>query len=237
MPGDPAAPEFRPTCHYAYHPCDDAVLGLHETFGSGRIQTAHHILGADEIVERIVELGVLLYGHAKNALWYGSRLSNAEARRLAPHQNATGLQVTSAGMVWALENPEAGIVEAEEMDHDRWLDKQRPSPGPVEAHYTDWAPIDARQDQFPEERYLKNPWSFRNGLVRSLGPSERSVPGPGTPTRGGQPGARAPPSAHPRGCLAAEMLAQGAHTSLHAALPGGATLFLSGARPRDAEHA
>ena len=25
--------EFRPTCHYAYHPCDDAVLSLHEFAG------------------------------------------------------------------------------------------------------------------------------------------------------------------------------------------------------------
>ncbi|MEZ5716603.1 MAG: hypothetical protein R3D85_16540 [Paracoccaceae bacterium] len=46
---------------------------------------------------------MLLYGHARAwPLWYGSRLSNAEARDLAPYQNATELQVTSAvlaGMV------------------------------------------------------------------------------------------------------------------------------------------
>jgi homospermidine synthase len=24
---------YRPTCHYAYHPCDDAVLSLHEFAG------------------------------------------------------------------------------------------------------------------------------------------------------------------------------------------------------------
>ena len=36
--GEGAAPEYRPTCHYAYHPCDHAILSLHETFGSGRIQ-------------------------------------------------------------------------------------------------------------------------------------------------------------------------------------------------------
>ena len=38
-----------------------------------------------------------------------------EARRLAPYQNATGLQVTAAvlaGIVWAIENPRRGIVEA-----------------------------------------------------------------------------------------------------------------------------
>jgi homospermidine synthase len=24
---------YRPTCHYAYHPCDDAILSLHEMAG------------------------------------------------------------------------------------------------------------------------------------------------------------------------------------------------------------
>ena len=37
---------FRPTCHYAYHPCDDAVLSLHEMFGAGRQQKVHEILEA-----------------------------------------------------------------------------------------------------------------------------------------------------------------------------------------------
>ena len=158
--GPADAPEFRPTCHYAYHPSDDAVLSLHEMFGSGRQQTVHHILEADEIVEGIDELGVLLYGHEKNALWYGSRLSNAEAMNLAPYQNATGLQVSSAvlaGMVWALENPNAGIVETDEMD--------RPYLGPVEAHYTDWTPLQDRWELFPEDIDESDPWQFRNVLA------------------------------------------------------------------------
>ncbi len=166
--GAPEAPAYRPTCHYAYHPCDDAVLSLHEMFGSGRQQQVHHILAEDEIVEGIDELGVLLYGHEKNALWYGSRLSNAEARDLAPYQNATGLQVTSAvlaGMVWALENPQAGIVETDEMDHARCLEVQRPYLGPVEAHYTDWTPLQDRWEHFPEDIDESDPWQFRNVLA------------------------------------------------------------------------
>ncbi|ROU03544.1 homospermidine synthase [Histidinibacterium lentulum] len=161
------APEFRPTCHYAYHPCDDAVLSLHEMFGTGQ-QAQHHILGVDEIEDGIDELGVLLFGHEKNALWFGSRLSNEETKRLAPDQNATGLQVSSAvlaGLVWALENPAAGIVESDEMDHARCLEIQRPYLGPVEAHYTDWTPLEGRPGLFPEELDEGEPWSFRNVLV------------------------------------------------------------------------
>jgi homospermidine synthase len=168
--GPAATPAFRPTCHYAYHPCDDAVLSLHEMFGSNQIQDVHYILDVNEIEEGgIDELGVLLYGHEKNALWYGSRLSNDETKSLAPDQNATGLQVTSAvlaGMVWALENPQAGIVETDEMDHKRWLEVQTPYLGPAEGHYTDWTPLTDRQTQFPEDLDEENPWACRTVLER-----------------------------------------------------------------------
>ncbi len=100
----------------------------------------------------IDELGVLLYGHAKNAYWYGSQLSIEETRQLAPYQNATGLQVTSAvlaGMVWALENPQAGIVEADDIDFRRCLEVQMPYLGPVVGVYTDWTPLEGRPGFFP----------------------------------------------------------------------------------------
>ena len=106
------------------------MLSLHEMAGSGWApQKTWHILTEDDIVDGIDELGVLLYGHAKNAYWYGSQLSIEETRKLAPYQNATGLQVTSAvlaGIVWMLENPDRGIVEADEMDFRRCLSIQRP---------------------------------------------------------------------------------------------------------------
>jgi homospermidine synthase len=167
--GEGARPAYRPTCHYAYHPCNDAVLSLHEMFGaSGQMQEAHHILDEHEIVDGVDELGVLLYGHAKNAYWYGSQLSIEEARALAPYQNATGLQVTSAvlaGMVWALENPAAGIVEADEMDYRRCLEVQKPYLGPVKGYYTDWTPLTDRPGFFPEDLDSEDPWQFKNILV------------------------------------------------------------------------
>jgi homospermidine synthase len=161
---------YRPTCHYAYHPCNEAVLSLHEMFGqAGRVQEEHHILDETEIVDGIDELGVLLYGHGKNAYWYGSQLSIDETRLLAPYQNATGLQVTSAvlaGMVWALENPDAGIVEADDMDFRRCLEIQMPYLGPVVGVYTDWTPLTDRPGFFPEDIDTSDPWQFRNVLVR-----------------------------------------------------------------------
>ena len=161
---------YRPTCHYAYHPADDAVLSLHELFGrAGRIQPAHRILTEHEIEDGVDELGVLLYGHANNAYWYGSQLSIEETRRIAPYQNATGLQVTSAvlaGMVYALENPNLGIVEADEMDFRRCLEVQSPYLGPLVGRYTDWTPLTDRPGFFPEDIDASDPRRFRNILVR-----------------------------------------------------------------------
>jgi homospermidine synthase len=160
---------YRPTCHYAYHPCDDAVLSLHEMAGAQwKPQKTWHILTEDDIVDGIDELGVLLYGHARNAYWYGSQLSIEETRRLAPYQNATGLQVTSAvlaGIVWMLENPERGIIEADEMDFRRCLSIQRPYLGPVIGQYTDWTPITGRGELYPEAIDKADPWQFSNVLV------------------------------------------------------------------------
>jgi homospermidine synthase len=162
--------EYRPTCHYAYHPADDALLSWHELLGSGgHGRLRQHVLDEDEIVDGIDELGVLLYGHEANAYWYGSRLSVEEARQLAPYQNATGLQVSSAvlaAMVWALEHPEAGIVEADEMEFRRCLEVQRPYLGPLEGHYTDWTPLSTRSSLFPDDVDTDDPWQFRNVLVR-----------------------------------------------------------------------
>ncbi|HRE21528.1 MAG TPA: homospermidine synthase, partial [Rhabdaerophilum sp.] len=97
------------------------------------------------------------------------QLSIEETRRIAPYQNATGMQVTSAvlaGMVWALENPNAGIVEADEMDYKRCLEVQMPYLGPVQGFYTDWNPTTDREKLFPEDVDYNEPWSFRNVLVR-----------------------------------------------------------------------
>ena len=161
---------FRPTCHYAYHPANDAVLSLHEMFGAaGKVQPTWHILDENEIVDGIDELGVLLYGHNLNAYWYGSQLSIEETRTIAPYQNATGLQVTSAilaGMVWAIENPKAGIVEADDMDFRRCLQVQMPYLGPVIGTYTDWTPVTGRGALFPEDMDPTDAWQFKNVLVR-----------------------------------------------------------------------
>lgn len=75
---------YRPTVHYAYHPCDDAVASIQELAGRNwRLQPRHRIL-REEITEGRDELGVLLMGNARGVYWYGSRLSIEQARALLP---------------------------------------------------------------------------------------------------------------------------------------------------------
>jgi homospermidine synthase len=156
---------YRPTAHYAYHPCDDAVLSVHELAGKNWQMQPEKRLMTDEIVSGMDELGVLLMGHAKGAYWYGSRLTIAQARQAAPHNNATSLQVTAAvlaGVIWAIENPRRGLVESDEMDHARILEICRPYLGDVVGVYSDWTPLQDRGVLFPEDVDPSDPWQFRN---------------------------------------------------------------------------
>lgn len=159
---------YRPTVHYAYHPCDDAVLSVHELAGKTWQQQSRQRLLMDEITSGVDELGVLLMGHAKGAYWYGSQLSITEARELCPHNNATSMQVTAtilAGMVWALENPDRGMVEPDEMDFDRCLQVAMPYLGKVVGVYTGWTPLEKRGELFPEDIDEDDPWQFKNFRV------------------------------------------------------------------------
>jgi homospermidine synthase len=156
---------YRPTSHYAYHPSDNAVLSVHELAGRNwHLQDRKRIMMA-EITDGIDELGVLLAGHAKNAYWYGSQLSIGEARALAPYNSATSLQVTAAalaGMIWAMENPNRGVVEPDDMDFQRPLQICTPYLGPVVGKYTDWTPLYERGELFAEDLDRSDPWQFKN---------------------------------------------------------------------------
>jgi homospermidine synthase len=159
---------YRPTVHYAYHPADNAVLSVHEFCGRNyHLQEKKRIMMGD-ITSGIDELGVLLAGHKKNAYWYGSQLSIDEARKLAPFNSATSLQVTVAalsGMIWAIENPAKGIVEPDDIDFRRNLEICMPYLGPVVGKYTDWTPVFDRSRLFPEDIDEGDPWQFKNVRV------------------------------------------------------------------------
>jgi len=160
---------YRPTVHYAYHPCDDAVLSLHELAGKNwRLQRRRRELADGAIVAGMDELGVLLCGHAKNAYWYGSRLTIEQARALCPHNNATSLQTAAGvlgGVVWAMRHPAAGIVDPDAMDWREVLEVAVPYLGEMAGAFSAWTPLEGRGALFPEDVDPGDPWQFRNVRV------------------------------------------------------------------------
>ncbi len=166
--GEGANVSYRPTVHYSYHPADAAVNSVHEFAGRNWVLQDHKRILNKEIIGGIDELGVLLAGHAKNAYWYGSQLSIEEARKLCPYNSATSLQVTVAalaGMILAMESPDLGVVEPDELDYRRALEICRPYLGPVVGAYTDWTPLHQRGTLFPEDLDTGDPWQFKNVRV------------------------------------------------------------------------
>ncbi|MDE1930047.1 MAG: homospermidine synthase [Alphaproteobacteria bacterium] len=162
-------PAYRPTVHYVYHPCDAAVLSLHEMAGKNwHAQTTHRLIMDDIAPGGIDELGVLLMGHKKGAYWFGSRLSIDEARRVVPYNNATSLQVTAAclaGAIWAMENPDSFVIEPDEMNHERILEIARPYLGDMVGEFSDWTPLHDRHRLFREDVDTRDPWQFKNFRV------------------------------------------------------------------------
>jgi homospermidine synthase len=160
---------FRPTVHYAYHPCDDAVLSLHEMAGKGwSLQAERRELDAEGIVTGMDELGVLLCGHARNAYWFGSRLTIDEARARCPQNNATSLQTAAGvlgGLIWAIRHQDAGIVEPDEMDFREVLAVAMPYLGELVGEFTDWTPLQGRNRLFAEQVDSSDPWQFVNVRV------------------------------------------------------------------------
>ena len=150
---------YRPTVYYCYHPCDAAVLSVHEILGRNNIeQDSKHIM-LDDIVSGVDELGVLLLGDFGEftGYWHGSNLSIEQAREIAPYNSATSLQVVAgvvSAFIWAVENPTMGLVEPDDIDYKRILEIADQYLGKIVSMPTSWVPKESN-----------NVWQFENFLV------------------------------------------------------------------------
>jgi homospermidine synthase len=142
---------YRPTVHYAYMPCDNAILSLYElTMRNYELQPKLRIM-ADEITGGMDELGVLLMGHGLTTWWTGSQLDIHEARQLVKGQNATTLQVAAsvlAAMVYMMGSPSKGILVPDDVPHRQILDVAGPYLGPCPSVRSDWTPLKSRSHLF-----------------------------------------------------------------------------------------
>ena len=160
---------YRPTVCYSYMPCDGTIVSLHELrCRNYEMQPKLRILREKEIVSGADMLGALLMGHEYGAWWCGSILSIEEARKLAPGQNATTVQVAIgvvSAVLWMIENPREGLCTPEDLPHDYVLKIAIPYLGKFLSIPSDWTPRKNRKIYFKEN--LANlpdddTWQFRN---------------------------------------------------------------------------
>lgn len=160
---------YRPTVHYAYMPCDAAIISMHELRGRDyALQPKKRIYTDDEIVSGADILGALLMGHAYNSWWTGSDLDIETSRKLVPGQNATTIQVAAgvlAAVMWMIENPNEGVCVPDDLSHEHVLKVAKPYLGNFISEPYDWTPLKSRKELFPvNKQKLEEPWQFRSFL-------------------------------------------------------------------------
>ena len=163
---------YRPTMHYAYCPCDEAIASLNEMRGYNYRLNENQRIMNDEITAGADILGALIMGHDYNSWWVGSNLTIEESRRLVPHQNATTMQVAIsvvAAALWMMENPLEGVVVPDELPHDYVLQIAKPYLGQWISKPSDWTPLQHVDRTFKgfnkPDLDLQDPWQFKNFLL------------------------------------------------------------------------
>lgn len=167
-----ARARYRPTVHYAYCPSDAAWASFVELEGNQYAYPERQRILNDEIISGRDELGVLVMGHPYKAWWTGMRTSIEEAREVAPHQNATTVQVAASilGAVdWLLRCPREGVRVPDELPWRDVLGVATPYVGTTWSGPIDWDPVSTHADWFDQwsGRALdhEDPWQFTNFLV------------------------------------------------------------------------
>lgn len=160
---------YRPTVHYAYLPCNDAVSSLNEIqnkiMNENEIPYFNEEIINVEITEGKDELGVLLFSK-KLTWWRGSLLDIEEARMLIPEQSATSIQVgisVLAATMYILDHPNEGVIHPEDMNHLEVMELIEAYLGPIKSIPVKWSPLDSSASYKKLDH--KNPFRFENFIV------------------------------------------------------------------------
>lgn|SRR5579859_5623395 len=164
---------YRPTVHYAYCPCDAAINSMHEYRMRDFVPQQKQRIVNNEIISGQDQLGCLLMGHDFTSWWIGSLLDIEEARKLAPGQNATTLQVAAsvvAAMVYMIHNPNLGFCLPDQFEHEEILKIAKPYLGPFISQAVDWTPLYQAPNSLDFKRRKINPedmWQFKTFLINA----------------------------------------------------------------------
>jgi homospermidine synthase len=161
--------KYRPTVHYSYLPCQDALLSLSEVQNKIMLENEIPDIKEEILNKQIVkgkdELGVLLF--SKDLTWWrGSLLDIDEARMLIPSQSATSIQVgisVLAAVYYMILHPNEGVIHPEGMHHQDIIWLIEAYLGPVKSCKVDWNPTDS--SVVYQKMDKKNPFRFENFVV------------------------------------------------------------------------
>jgi len=141
---------YRPTVHYAYHACEDALDSIREVEAAGWNPDLHavkHVYRAEEIQDGgCDELGVLMCTKypKDGTYWYGTTVYSEEAKAVAPYSTATSVQVAAgvlSGALWMQRNPTQGLCEPENIiDYEQVLHDAAPFLGKLHLGRSSWTP-------------------------------------------------------------------------------------------------
>ena len=82
-------------------------------------------------------------GHPYKSWWTGSILPIDEAKKLAPGQNATTIQVALgvvSAVMWMIEHPREGFCLPDDLPHEFVLEIAKPYLGEFWSGPSDWTP-------------------------------------------------------------------------------------------------
>ncbi len=164
---------YRPTVHYAYHPCDQAIISMHEIAGKNLKQQKRQRLIVDEVTSGRDELGVLLMGHKRAPTGTARRSTSTRRAAWCPtttRPRSRSWRRCSRASSGRWRNPNEGIVEADEMDFRRNLEICMPYLGPSSASTATGPRCRAAANSSPRTSTSPTP-----GISRTSGWSDKAL--------------------------------------------------------------
>jgi homospermidine synthase len=155
---------YRPTVHYAYYPCSDAVASMYELQSNGYAPPEREHVPRDDCVSGLDELGCFLLSRDYGAWWIGTVQSIEDSRELLPGQSPTILVVAAGvlgAVVWTFLNPDEGLIHPEEMDDTEVMSFVLPYLDPfISGYVSGWKPfVKTRFDQ--KQKSNEKDWTFQ----------------------------------------------------------------------------
>ena len=164
---------YRPTVHYAYYPCSDAIASVYELQSNGYAAPPAERIPKRELIEGEDELGCFLLSKHFGAWWIGTLQSVKDAERLLPHQGPTVLVVAAGvlgSVVYCFENPNEGVIHPEKMEEEEVMSVVLPYLQPfVSVSVKGWRPYVTTQYDTKIEAYVEgDDWTLQKLLATPI---------------------------------------------------------------------